>query len=121
MPRCRHTVIAAALAVLLPAALASARPAARQCGSVHTHFIDGHDVRVSGGITCAGARSVMRGYFAKVVRTGQVEGGCAQKRLTTGCVIGHYRCRTTGIHTLRGHCWHDGRDVRFREVDRGPG
>jgi hypothetical protein len=64
---------------------------------------------------------VMRAYFRKVVQTGQVAGGCAQQRLTTGCAVGEFVCKTKGTPTLPGRCSNGSSSVRFREVDRGPG
>jgi len=114
-----------ALVVGAPASVGTVTSAAdasiRSCDDVYTDRIDATHVTTKGGLPCGRARRVTRAYFRKVVGTGQVVGGCAQKRLTTGCSVGQFVCRSTGTYTLRGRCSNGTSSVRFRETDRGPG
>ena len=99
----------------------SAPPAhAAQCRDVLTRYIDATNVRTEGGLKCWRARPVLRRYFRSVVNTGQVNGGCAQKRWTSGCVVDGFRCFIDPVRYDRGRCVRNDRVVRFNETDRGP-
>jgi hypothetical protein len=94
-----------------------------ECIGVHTDLISGREVETSPGFGCPGARKVMRKYFRLVVETGQTEGGCAQKRFSSGCKVGKFRCHTTysaATRELHGACKGAKGRVRFEEVDHAP-
>ena len=94
-----------------------------ECISVHTDLITGREVETTPGFGCSGARKVMKKYFRRVVETAQTPGGCAQKRFSSGCKVGKFRCHTTyyaGSGELLGACKGAKGRVRFAEFDRAP-
>lgn len=93
------------------------------CRSVHTALITGREVETTHGFGCSGAAKVMRQYFGLVVATAQTNGGCAQKRSSSGCSVGDYRCHTTysaATLELHGLCHGPKGKVRFEEIDKAP-
>lgn len=123
---CRHhdeSVYASSRQEDHPASFDKPAPSGSSCASVHTHLITGQEVETSPGFGCSGARKVMRRYFRLVVDTAQTNGGCAQKRSSSGCEVGEYRCHTTysaATRELHGECRGTKGRVRFEEVDKAP-
>lgn len=114
--------VASAAAITTSAGLPTASDAAasQRCANVLTRYIQATHVRTSGHYRCRPARTLLRRYFRKVVRTGQVDGGCAQVRLRGGCAVGNFLC-TASRDGRRGSCRDGVRTVRFRERDFGSG
>jgi hypothetical protein len=107
-----------------PASFDEPAPSGSSCPSVHTHLITGREVETSPGFGCSGASKVMRKYFRLVLATAQTEGGCTQKRYSSGCDVGDYRCRatySTASRELHGVCRGPKGAVRFEEIDEAPG
>jgi hypothetical protein len=107
-----------------PASFDEATSSGSSCPSVHTHLITGREVETSPGFGRSGASKVMRKYFRLVLATAQTEGGCAQKRYSSGCDVGDYRCRatySTASRELHGVCRGPKCTVGFEEIDRAPG
>lgn len=123
---CRHhdeSVYASSRPEDHPASFDKPAPSGSTCASVHTHLITGREVETSPGFGCSGARKVMRKYFRFVVATAQTQGGCAQKRSSTGCGVGDYRCHSTysaSARELHGACRGTKGTVRFEEIDKAP-
>lgn len=106
-----------------PASFGNAAPRRHSCTSVHTDLITGREVETTPGFGCSGARKVMRQYFRLIVATAQTERGCAQRRFSSGCKVGDYRCHTTysaATRELHGVCRGTKGRVRFEEVDQAP-
>lgn len=102
---------------------AGATASRAECRSVHTDLITGREVEITPGFGCSGARKVMKKYFRLVIETGQTEGGCAQKRFSSGCKVGKFRCHTTysaATRELHGACKGSKGIVRFEEIDHPP-
>jgi hypothetical protein len=98
-------------------------PSGSSCATVHTGPITGRMVETTPGFGCSGARKVMKKYFRLVLATAQTEGGCAQKRSSTGCGVGDYLCHTSYSHAtneLHGVCSGPKGRVRFEEIDKAP-
>jgi hypothetical protein len=107
-----------------PASFDEAAPSGSSCPNVHTRLITGREVESSPGFACSGASKVIRKYFRLVLATAQTEGGCAQRRYSSGCSVGDYRCRATysaAARELHGMCRGPKGTVRFEEVDKAPG
>jgi hypothetical protein len=123
---CRHhdkSVYASSRPEDHPASFDNPAPSGSSCADVHTHLITGREVETSPGFGCSGASKVMRKYFRLVVDTAQTQGGCAQKRFSSGCDVGDYRCHTTysaATRELHGTCRGAKGTVRFGEIDRAP-
>lgn len=116
--------VASAAAITACAGVPAASDAAtsQRCANVLTRYIHATSVHTSGHYRCKSARTLLRRYFRKVVRTGQVEGGCAQARWQHGCAVGNFLCTITYRHRItRGRCGDGVRAVRFRERDFGSG
>ncbi len=117
----RQTLLAAVLACLA-AALPPGTAAAGHCGNVSTSHIKAKNVRTFEGLRCSRARKTLKRYFRKVVASGQVQGGCAQNRFSTGCRVRSFRCYSSyGGGRITGECTGPRGTVRFREFDFGPG
>lgn len=123
---CRHhdeSVFASSRPEDHPANFDKPAPSGSSCAPVHTLLITGREVETSPGFGCPGAARVLRKYFGLVVATAQTEGGCAQKRSSSGCKVGAYRCHTTysyATNELHGVCRGPKGTVRFEEVDKAP-
>ena len=111
--------------VLVWAALpANAHAAEKSCRPVTTSVAKATHVQASTGLSCRWGRRVVCRYFRKMGKEAQLQGGCAQVRLTSGCRIGRFRCFTRysyKTNRLRGRCRMGPRYVRFRETDYRPG
>lgn len=95
MTRALATIAAVMLlgATALASAPLKAQANTRHCANVHTHYIDARAITVAGGLRCTRARALLRSLFARVVRTAQTEGGCAQQRnQPRGCEYHGYSC-----------------------------
>lgn len=106
-----------------PASFGKPAPSGSSCADVHTHLITGREVETSPGFGCSGASKVIRKYFRLVVDTAQTQGGCAQRRFSSSCGVGDYRCHTTysaATRELHGTCIGDRGTVRFEEIDKAP-
>lgn len=87
-----------------------------------TSHIKAKNVRTFEGLRCSLARKTLKQYFRKVVGSGQIQDGCAQKRFTTGCRVRSFRCYSSyGGGRITGECTGPNGTVRFREFDFGPG
>lgn len=117
----RAPIVVAVIATVALCLTSTAHAAAssRRCANVLTRHIEATSVTTFGGIRCTPARSLLRRYFNRVVREGQVEGGCAQDRFGDGCAIGDYLC-TLDSRGRAGRCFDGKRSIRFRERDLGP-
>ena len=106
-----------------PASFDKPPPSGSSCAVVHTHLITGREVETSPGFGCSGASKVIREYFRLVLATAQTEGGCAQKRYSSGCDLGAYRCHasySSATRELHGACRGPKGTVRFEEIDKAP-
>lgn len=106
-----------------PASFDDPAPQGSECTSVHTKLITGREVETTPGFGCSGARKVMAQFFQLIVDTAQTEGGCAQKRFSSGCSVGAYRCHTTyssATREIHGACKGPKGRVRFEEFDKAP-
>jgi hypothetical protein len=113
-------LLAAALSCLVVAFLPSTAMGAHGA-NVNTRYITAKNVKTFEGLGCSKARQTLRRYFRKVVRTGQVQGGCAHQRFSTGCRVGSFRCFADGDAGRGGECLGPLGSVLFREFDRAPG
>ena len=122
--RHEESVFASSRAEDHPESFDEPAPSGSSCPSVHTHLITGREVETSPGFGCSGASKVIRRYFRLVLATTQTGGGCAQKRYSSGCSVGDYRCHATysdAARELHGACRGPKGMVRFEEVDKAPG
>lgn len=123
---CRHgdeSVYASSRPEDHPASFDKPAPSGSSCAAVHTNLITGREVETSPGFGCSGAGRVMRNYFRLIVDTAQTQGGCAQRRFSSGCGVGEYRCHTTysaATRELHGVCRGPNGTVRFEEIDKAP-
>jgi hypothetical protein len=116
-----RTLLAAVLTCLIAALLPGTATAAH-CANVSTSHIKAKNVRTFEGLRCSLARKTLKRYFRKVVGSAQTQGGCAQKRFTTGCRARSFRCYSSyGGGRITGECTGPNGTVRFREFDFGPG
>jgi hypothetical protein len=114
------TAAVTALALLVAAVAADGARASQRCRNVGGTHIRATQVRVTGDLGCSRARKTVRRYFRRVLSSAQTDGGCAQIRLTQGCSIGSFVCRTRATQTLRGRSSDGLGTVRFTETDTGP-
>lgn len=109
------------LAALLVAAFLPGTSAAASCANVNTSHIKAKNVRTSSDLGCSLARKTLKRYFRKVVASGQVQGGCAQRRAHEGCRVRSFRCWSNYVDgRILGICTGPLGTVRFREFDFGP-
>lgn len=119
-------VMAATAAVLVMGIATAPASAQRSCGRVVERdaygSISGGSVHIQGPWGCPQARKVLSHYFRMTMDSAQTDGGCAQKRTSSYCRVGAYRCRTrqggADGRSLVGTCTHATQRVRFVEVDR---
>jgi hypothetical protein len=64
----------------------------RTCRGVETRSIRAKEILSDHSVGCSKARSVIKKYFHLVEGTAQTNGGCAQERSTSGCLVGAYEC-----------------------------
>ena len=128
----RYTLGTALLAVCVVAWSAAPAAGARYCSGTVRAYESGPNIIASNirvvRVGCRPAKRLLRAYFREVLRTAQVEGGCAHQRQNVGCPISGWRCYSRydrPSNSLKGRCARrtarGKRIIYFDERDIGPG